>query len=109
MNIVEYLIEHSRTLLNIYFQQGQTILTPPGLLITPTQATIPTVSTHSRSGLRRRSSTEPELQPMKKKYRCIKCEHPPFLTKYGLAQHFSIKHKHKDAQCEICGKNMSLR
>ena len=71
MNIVEYLIEHSRTLSNIYFQEGQTVLTPPGLLITPAQATIPTVSTRSRSGLRRRSSTDPELQPMKKKYRCI--------------------------------------
>ena len=66
MNIVKYLIEHSRTLLNIYFQQGQTVLTPPGLLITPAQATIPTVSTRSRSGLRR-SSMDPELQPMTKK------------------------------------------
>ena len=108
MNIVKYLIEHSQTLLNIYFQQGQTILTLPGLLITPAQTTIPTVSTRSRSGLRRRSSTDPELQPMKKKYRCIKCEHLPFLTKYGLAQHISIKHKHKGAQCQICGKNMSV-
>ena len=70
MNIVEYLIEHSQTLSNIYFQQGLTVLTPPGPLITPAQATIPTVSTRSRSGLRR-SSTDPELQPMKKKYRCI--------------------------------------
>ena len=93
MNIVEYLIKHSGTLSNIYFQQEQTVLTPPGPLITPAHATIPTVSNRSRSGLRRRSSTDPELQPMKKKYRCIKCEHPPFLTKYGLAQHVSIKHK----------------
>ena len=107
MNIVKYLIEHSQTLSNIYFQQGQTVLTPPGPLITPAQATIPTVSTCSRSGLRR-SSTDPELQPMKKKYRCIKCEHPPLLTKYRLAQHVSIKHKHKGVQCEICGKNMSV-
>ena len=35
MNIVEYIIEHSRTLLNIYFQQGQTVLTPPGPLPFP--------------------------------------------------------------------------
>ena len=108
MNIVKYLIEHSRTLLNIYFQQGQTVLTPSGLLITPAQATIPTVSNCSRSGLRRRSSMDPELQPMKTKCRCIKCECLPFLTKYGLAQHVSIKHKHKGVQCEICGKNMSV-
>ena len=83
-------------------------MTPPGPLITPAQATIPTVLTRSRSGLRRRSSKDPELQPMKKKYRCIKCEHLPFLNKYRLAQHVSIKHKHKGAQCEICGKNMSV-
>ena len=105
MNIVEYIIEHSQTLSNIYFQKGKTIFTPPGPLITPAQAPIPSVPTHSRSGLRR-SSTDPELQPMKKKYRCIKCQHPPFLTKYRLAQHVSIKHKYKGAQCKICGKTM---
>ena len=65
MNIVKYIIEHSQTLSNIYFQKGQTVFTPPELLIIPAHAPIPSVPIHSRSGLRRRSSTDPELQPMK--------------------------------------------
>ena len=40
------------------------------------------------------------------KYKCKKCDHTPFQTKYGLAKHVSVKHKSQGAKCKICGKNM---
>ena len=48
----------------------------------------------------RRLSTTPEQLPMKKIFKCAKCNHPPFQTKNGLAQHISIY--------DICGKTMSV-
>ena len=101
------IIEHSQTLLNIYFQKGQTVFTQPEPPMPPALTPIPSVLTPGSSGMMRKSSTDSDLHPIKKKYRCIKCQHPPFLTKYGLAQHLSVKHKSKGAQCEICGKSMS--
>ena len=44
---------------------------------------------------------------MKKVYKCSKCTHPPFKTKYSLAEHISVKHEVKGAQCDIYLERMS--
>ena len=86
-------------------------MTPPGAAI-PHPASVPVVSTSmavasSRMETRRRSSTQPDATPLKKKYKCVKCFHPPFLTKCSLAEHVNIKHQSKGIACDICGNLMS--
>ena len=69
----------------------------------------PTTSTTviTRSSAVQKTSTTPGKTPMKKIYKCSKCTHPPFQTKYSLAIHISIKHEAKGAQCDICSERMS--
>ena len=106
------IIKHSQTLSNIYFQERQMKMTPPGPAI-PHPSSVPVVSTSTavasgRMETRRRSSTQPDATPLKKKYKCMKCSHPPFLTKYGLAEHVNIKHQSKGIACDIYGNLMSV-
>ena len=87
-------------------------MTPAGPAIPPPPASVPVASTSTviasgRMETRRRSSTQPYATPLKKKYKCMKCSHPPFLTKYGLAEHINIKHQSKELACDICGNLMS--
>ena len=87
-------------------------MTPAGPVIPPPPASVPVVSTSmvaasGRMETRRRSSTQPDATPLKKKYKCVKCSHLPFLTKYGLAEHINIKHQSKGVACDICGNLMS--
>ena len=69
----------------------------------------PTTSTAviTRSSAVQKTSTTPGKTPMKKIYKCSKCTHPPFQTKYSLAIHISIKHEAKGAQCDLCLERMS--
>ena len=87
-------------------------MTPAGPVIPPPPASVPvastlTVAASGRKETRRRSSTQPDATPLKKKYKCMKCSHLPFLTKYGLAEHINIKHQSKGIACDICGNLMS--
>ena len=87
-------------------------MTPAGPVIPPLPASFPVVSTlmvaaSGRMETRKRSSTQPDATPLKKKYKCVKCSHPPFLTKYGLAEHINIKHQSKGVACDICGNLIS--
>ena len=69
----------------------------------------PTTSTAviTRSSAVQKTSTTPGKTPMKKIYKCSKCPHPPFHTKYSLAVHISVKHEVKGAQCDTCLQRMS--
>ena len=89
-------------------------MTPAGPVIPPPAASVPVVSTSTvaasasgRMETRRRSPIQPDATPLKKKYKCMKCSHLPFLTKYGLAEHINIKHQSKGVACGICGNLMS--
>ena len=87
-------------------------MTPAGPVIPPPAASVPVVSTSmvaasGRMETRRRSSTQPDATPLKKKYKCVKRSHLPFLTKYGSAEHINIKHQSKGIACDICGNLMS--
>ena len=102
------IIEHSQTLLNIYLQGLQTLTGQVATI--PTTLSVQTPSTSGDDGgmqIRRRSSTGPGQVPLKKRYHCTKCVHPPFQTKYGLTQHISIKHESNRMECDICGKKMT--
>ena len=86
-------------------------MTAPGPAIPP-PALVPVASTSmavasGRMETRRRSSTQPDATPLKKKYKCVRCSHPPFLTKYSLAEHVNVKHQSKGIACDICGNLMS--
>ena len=69
----------------------------------------PTTSTSviTRSSAVQKTSTTPGKTPMKKIYKCSKCTHPPFQTKYSLAIYISVKHEAEGAQCDICLERMS--
>ena len=87
-------------------------MTPAGPVIPPPAVSVPVASTSTvaasgRMETRRRSSTQPDATPLKKKYKCVKCSHLSFLTKYGLAEHINIKHQSKGVACDICGNLMS--
>ena len=85
---------------------------PARPVIPPPPASVPVASTSTiaasgRMETRRRSSTQPDAIPLKKKYKYVKFSHLPFLTKYGLAEHINIKHQSKGIACDICGNLMS--
>ena len=87
-------------------------MTPAGPAVPPPPASVPVASTSmaaasGRMETRRRSSTQPDATPLKKKYKCMKCSHPPFVTKYGLAEHINVKYQSKVTACDICGNLMS--
>ena len=99
------IIEHSQTLLNIYFQGLQ-----PTIEEREQGMTKPIVSTSRDDGNKvqtRKASTRPDRHPMKKLYKCTKCSHPPFQNKYSLAQHISVKREAQGSQCDICLEMMS--
>ena len=85
-------------LLNISFQ-GQQIPT----MQVPARALPSTSGVKMRS---RASTSTTGVEPMTKKYKCLKYNHQPFVTKYELAQHMQVKHAEKGMQCDICGKSM---
>ena len=105
LKILSNIIKHSWTLLNIYFQGQEETLVQPSVPVPPTLP-VPSISTVTGIQTRWCSSTEPQQMPLQKRYKSVKCEHPPFQMKYGLACYVSIKHKDKGVQCEICGKSM---
>ena len=87
-------------------------MTSAGPVIPPPAVSVPVASTSrvaasGRMETRRRSSTQPDATPLKKKYKCVKCSHLPFLTKFGLAEHINIKLQSKGIACDICGNLMS--
>ena len=94
-------IEHIRTLLNAYFQ-GQQIL----MMQMPVELrVIPSTSRIQTRGKTASSTTGVRL--MVKKYKCQKCDHELFTTKYGLAQHIKVKYEEKGVKCDIWDKSMA--
>ena len=53
-----------------------------------------------------KTSATPGKTPMKKIYKCSKCTHPPFQTKYSLAIYISVKYESE--RSAICLERMSL-
>ena len=67
----------------------------------------PSTAVITKSSTVQRTSTTPGKTPMKRVYKCSKCTHPPFQTKYSLAGHMSVKHEAKRVQCDTCLERMS--
>ena len=102
------LIFNSETLSNTFehfptsiFQEEETTTTQQGRVQNVIQPT-PSTAVITRSSTVQRTSTTPGKTPMKKVSKCSKCIHPPFQTKYSLAEHISVKHEVKGVQCGIC-------
>ena len=107
------MVKHYQTFLNTFehfpmpiFQEEQATSTQQGRVQNVMQPT-PSTAVITKSSAVRRTSTTPGKTPMKKVYKCSKCTHPPFQTKYSLAEHISVKHEAKGAQCDICLERMS--
>ena len=119
-NLFFIIYESCQTLLNTpehfqtsIFQKRQMQMTLPGPA-TPPPALVPVPVESMLTGVvsagmetKRRSSTCSNATPLKKKYRCMKCSHPPFLTKYGIVEHVNVKHQSMGIECDICGNIMS--
>ena len=65
---------------------------------------IPSTSTVRTRGKTASSTTGARL--MTKKYKCKKCDHEPFTTKYGLAIHINVKHEKRGVKYNICDNSM---
>ena len=80
---------------------------PPSALVPVPVESTSTGEVSAGMETKRRSSTWSDATSLKKKYRHMKCSHPPFLTKYSLAEHVNVKHQSKGIECDICGNLMS--
>ena len=89
--------EHFQTLLIIYFQVQSMMQMSAQPSMIPSSRTRGKTAASSTTGAR----------PMMKKYKCKKCDHEPFTTKYGLAMHINVKHEKKGVKCNICDKTMA--
>ena len=67
----------------------------------------PSMIPSSRTRGKTAESSTTGARLMMKKYKCKKCGHEPFTTKYGLAMHINVKHEKKGAKCNICDKTMA--
>ena len=85
------ILEHYRTLSNIYFQQPPKPAQPK-----PSTSKATTPSTQAT----------PSTRTTKMLYQCKLCNHEPFQTKYGLARHISVKHEKRGTRCKICKRRM---